>query len=556
MEVAAYDPGLDGTSRAARAAEAERAWRERPGQLEARRGEAREGRARAEVWTKEPHGGAYRRAGPGARGGYDALEQLADGSARERELGFERPASGPTTNFVGNHMTQGAIDLVQAQLARRDPRQEEEAWRRYMHTYHPPKRIEADPAADGSGGGAGPAPPEREFPRFQWRQRGGEVRVDVPLEEMGDARLEKFAAEVEVERDMAEGDVLAARIRFGGTPARAFALRRRLWARLSSGPGAVRWEVHGGSNTLRIRLLKADPKEEWSQLEAPRGGGRGGARAPEPLRIAGAGGGGEEVPGAGDQSERAVATPASVPPPDLAALRWAIREGRRTKQKGDGMLYRPLEEYRRREVEEVKEALGDRTRGDETEGRSSEELAQRGHEAVSRGRWDEALELFSAASRELGVGTDAADGDAAASAAAAAAAAAVLHTEMAGCHAQLGAPRAAADVATEAVRLCEVAGLETTQVRARLRRALALEELERFPEAAADFGWVARAGGAPARAAQEGLARAGRGITQARELAGRAEAEAAAAPPPAERRAVPHAGHPQFVPRGKAGAPF
>ena len=555
MEVAAYDPGLDGTSRAARAAEAEREWRERPGQLEARRGAAREGRARAEVWTKEPHGGAYRRAGPGARGGYDALEQRADGSARERELGFERPASGPTTNFVGNHMTQGAIDLVQAQLARRDPRQEEEAWRRYMHTYHPPKRIEAAAGGSGGGGGGGAAPappPEREIPRFQWRQRGGEVRVDVPLEEMGDARLEKFAAEVEVEREVAEREALVARVWFGGTPARAFALRRRLWGRLSSGPGAVRWEVHGGSNTLRIRLRKADPKEEWSQLEAPRGGGRGGARAPEPLSLAGAGGGAEEA-GAGDQSECAVAPAASVPPPppDLAALRWAIREGRRTKQKGDGMLYRPLEEYRRREADELKEVPRDRARGDATEGRSSEELAQRGHEAVARGRWDEALELFSAASRELGVGSDATPP------AAAAAAAADLHVEMAGCHAQLGAPRAAADVATEAVKLCEVAGgLETTQVRARLRRALALEELERFPEAAADFGWVARAGGAPVRAAQEGLARAGRGVAQARELAGRAEAEAAAAPPPAERRAIPHAGHPQFVPRGKAGAPF
>ncbi|KAG1656126.1 hypothetical protein FOA52_007825 [Chlamydomonas sp. UWO 241] len=32
-------------------------------------------------------------------------------------LGYERIASGPTTNVVGNHMTQGAIDLVSAELA-------------------------------------------------------------------------------------------------------------------------------------------------------------------------------------------------------------------------------------------------------------------------------------------------------------------------------------------------------------------------------------------------------------------------------------------------------
>ena len=32
------------------------------------------------------------------------------------EPGYERVDIGPTTNFVGNHMTQGAIDLVQAEL--------------------------------------------------------------------------------------------------------------------------------------------------------------------------------------------------------------------------------------------------------------------------------------------------------------------------------------------------------------------------------------------------------------------------------------------------------
>ncbi|GMH40669.1 hypothetical protein BSKO_08573 [Bryopsis sp. KO-2023] len=32
------------------------------------------------------------------------------------ELGYERVETGPTTNFVGNHMTQAAIDLVQADL--------------------------------------------------------------------------------------------------------------------------------------------------------------------------------------------------------------------------------------------------------------------------------------------------------------------------------------------------------------------------------------------------------------------------------------------------------
>lgn len=34
----------------------------------------------------------------------------------QRELGYEKVEVGPTTNFVGNHMTQAAIDLVQAEL--------------------------------------------------------------------------------------------------------------------------------------------------------------------------------------------------------------------------------------------------------------------------------------------------------------------------------------------------------------------------------------------------------------------------------------------------------
>jgi hypothetical protein len=35
------------------------------------------------------------------------------------ELGYEEAECGPTSNFVGNHMTQGAIDLVQAELKRK-----------------------------------------------------------------------------------------------------------------------------------------------------------------------------------------------------------------------------------------------------------------------------------------------------------------------------------------------------------------------------------------------------------------------------------------------------
>lgn len=48
--------------------------------------------------------------------GYDALLQHPDGRDKEVVPGYERPHMGPTTNFVGNHMTQGAIEMVQMQL--------------------------------------------------------------------------------------------------------------------------------------------------------------------------------------------------------------------------------------------------------------------------------------------------------------------------------------------------------------------------------------------------------------------------------------------------------
>ena len=42
----------------------------------------------------------------GSSTGYDALLQLPDGQTRRVEPGYARPQTGPTTHFVGNHMTQ------------------------------------------------------------------------------------------------------------------------------------------------------------------------------------------------------------------------------------------------------------------------------------------------------------------------------------------------------------------------------------------------------------------------------------------------------------------
>lgn len=41
-----------------------------------------------------------------ANKGYDPLTETPDGRKITVPLGYERPQKGPTTNFVGNHMTQ------------------------------------------------------------------------------------------------------------------------------------------------------------------------------------------------------------------------------------------------------------------------------------------------------------------------------------------------------------------------------------------------------------------------------------------------------------------
>ncbi|BDA44455.1 hypothetical protein COCOBI_05-6390 [Coccomyxa sp. Obi] len=75
-----------------------------------------------QIWTKQPHGGPYVKCD--TKSGYDPLIELPNGNKRAVALGYERPQRGPTTNFVGNHMTQGAIDLVQMELKRPGPPKE------------------------------------------------------------------------------------------------------------------------------------------------------------------------------------------------------------------------------------------------------------------------------------------------------------------------------------------------------------------------------------------------------------------------------------------------
>ncbi|KAI7836742.1 hypothetical protein COHA_009380 [Chlorella ohadii] len=114
--------------------------------------------------------------------GYDPLIQLPDGRDRPAELGYERVKTGPTSNFVGNHMTQGAIDLVQAHL-------EQPARGALLlgagagAAPHLPRLLsstESDAAAAAVAAAAVPRP----LHQYCWLDAGSSVRVEVPVDQM------------------------------------------------------------------------------------------------------------------------------------------------------------------------------------------------------------------------------------------------------------------------------------------------------------------------------------------------------------------------------------
>ena len=78
-----------------------------------------------QVWTKDAHGGPYLKVATKARDKISESLQRAmvlsgprDSPCRPEDLlGYERVEAGPTTNLVGNHMTRGAVELVQAELS-------------------------------------------------------------------------------------------------------------------------------------------------------------------------------------------------------------------------------------------------------------------------------------------------------------------------------------------------------------------------------------------------------------------------------------------------------
>ena len=167
------------------------------------------------VWDKKAHGGKYYISTGEKKKGYDALEQTPDGAIIKREPGYEKPQSGHTTNFVGNHMTQGAIDLVQHELTRVYPKMKEERMRRLEEAKgikrEPPKLLKVEKnkkkvlmigdrekgdTDDGEEEEEGRSPENRviNIDRYTWEDRDGEIIVrlqhDEKLMDLKSAQLE------------------------------------------------------------------------------------------------------------------------------------------------------------------------------------------------------------------------------------------------------------------------------------------------------------------------------------------------------------------------------
>jgi hypothetical protein len=152
------------------------------------------------VWTKDAHGGKYSiSTGPGARGGYDALEEHPDGTALVIEPGYEKPPTGATTNFVGNHMTQGAIDLAQDALTAPDRDREQRLARleraRGAKTREGPVLVRALPSATNDGE-ISPSVRTRKtaIERYVWVDEADRVVLTVRARDLGGAARMRDAA--------------------------------------------------------------------------------------------------------------------------------------------------------------------------------------------------------------------------------------------------------------------------------------------------------------------------------------------------------------------------
>lgn len=263
----AYNPELDSISQGAVQSRAWKSYQAQQGEVDkGRHSSQREeevvdgtkkeyGTRYPSVWTKDPHGGKYRiDKGPGAAKGYDALEQKSDGTMIERPAGYEKPQSGPTTNFVGNHMTQGAIDLVQYELTKIHPHDESkqqrlEAARGILR--EPPQLIsitrEDTPEQTHS----------RLIETYTWEDIRDVIRITIRLDLLAPIDVQKVSVA------FTDRSVAVKVPRNGSSPLVVHALQLRLFACVDTKRCVFRVE----GDALVIELGKVDVTLEWSRLQ-------------------------------------------------------------------------------------------------------------------------------------------------------------------------------------------------------------------------------------------------------------------------------------------------
>jgi len=263
----AYNPELDSISQGAVQSRAWKSYQAQQGEVDKGRhsnqseeevvdGTKKEyGTRYPSVWTKDPHGGKYRiDKGPGAAKGYDALEQKSDGTMIERPAGYEKPQSGPTTNFVGNHMTQGAIDLVQYELTKIHPHDESkqqrlEAARGILR--EPPQLISITRED---------APEQTHFRRIEtytWEDVRDVIRITIRLDLLVPIDVQKVSVA------FTDRSVAVEVPRNGSRPLVVHALQLRLFACVDTKRCVFRVE----GDALVIDLVKVDVTLEWSRLQ-------------------------------------------------------------------------------------------------------------------------------------------------------------------------------------------------------------------------------------------------------------------------------------------------
>lgn len=257
------------------------------------------------------------------------------------DLGYEQVETGPTSNFVGNHMTQAAVDVVQYQLGKRDLEYERKKHMKYQQTYHPPKRIPATNAKEAAGEKTRTT--MRAVQRYTWEDHGESVLVRIMPEE----RDSVHTPCVDVTDD---GD--EAHISFTSGDETHVLVLRRLFGSVNGDKSSVRIDARGA---ILASLYKRGEGIEWSRLMKAYDGNSLAARkivrdAEEDPRSPRVGGRHDLLPEVAD-SGTMVATAAKVEKrdvvaarrgptdADLAKLRRALIQQRESKKAGDGFLF-------------------------------------------------------------------------------------------------------------------------------------------------------------------------------------------------------------------------